>query len=152
MSIFNGIENAEIFERGKYLAGGFNGVVECQRTLTKETIKSGIGFIVEFKIIETNLPEEHAVGSRATWFQKMGDKTVAFPAVKAWASAMAGYHPHQKQEIENEVAPHLSETLAAATENETDNVFTGVAVRVSTETVITRNGREFTRHQWAPLS
>ena len=149
-NLFQGIEDAEIFEKGKYLAGGFFGKLECLRVLTKETIKSGTGFIVEFKVIESNMIEEHPVGSRATWFQKMADKTVAFPSIKAWASAMAGYGNHQKDEIEREVAPDLADALGQAADNETDNVFTGVSVRVETTTIMTRNGREFTRHDWMP--
>ena len=150
MGLFEGIEDAEIFERGKYLAGGFRGVLECQRTIAKETIKSGLGFIVEFNVIETNMPDAHPIGSRCTWFQKMSDKTVAWPAIKVWAAAMSGYGAHQKEEIEREVSPALKGLLNAATSSPADNDLVGIRVCVETEQVKTKNDKDFTRHTWAP--
>ena len=151
-NIFQGINDAEIFERGKYLEGGFRGRLECVRTLNKETRQSGTGFIVEFKVLESNMPDEHPVGSKCTWFQSLKNKTVAFPSIKEWAAAMAGYASHDVDGIEAEVAPHLADTLMQAVENETDNVFTGCAVRVETTMIKTRNDRDFTRHVWSPAS
>jgi hypothetical protein len=150
MGLFDNIGDAEIFERGKYLNGGFRGVLEVKRTIAKETIKSGIGFIVEFAIVETNMPDPHPVGSKATWFQKMSDKTVAFPSIKAFAAAVAGYESHQTAEIDDEVSPHLQALLQHATDNPADNDLVGQLVRVETEQVKTRNDRDFTRHTWGP--
>lgn len=152
MGLFDGIGDAEIFERGRYIKGGFRGVVEVTKTLAKQTRKSGVGFIVELKIVETNMPEEHPIGSKATWFQKMTDRDVAFPAIKAWAAACAGYEAHEKDKIEKEVAPHLSEALDNATTNPTDNDFVGVLLRLETEQIKTRNDRDFTRHEWSPYA
>lgn len=150
MGLFDGINEAEIFERGRFLPDNFRGVLEVKRTIAKETIRSGIGFIVEFEVIETNMPDQSPVGSKATWFQKMSDKTVAFPAIKAWAAACAGYEIHQKDDIEQEIAPHLADVLTHATDNPADNDFVGCLVRVETEQIKTRNDRDFTRHNWRP--
>lgn len=150
MGLFSGIQDAEIFERGRFLPGGFNGVLEVKRTIAKETIKSGVGFIVEFDVVESNL-DDVAIGSRCTWFQKMSDRTVALPSIKAWAAAVAGYHAHQRAEIENEVAPMLEQSLTHATDNPADNDFVGCMVRVQTDMIQTKNGRDFTRHDWQPF-
>lgn len=174
MSLFDGIQDAELFERGKFLSGKceackgkgvdsegkicqacegigkFRGVLEVKRTIAKETVRSGIGFIVEFEIVESNMRTAHPVGSKCTWFQKMSDKTVAFPAIKAWAAAVAGYQVHEREAIEADVSPMLEKTLTHATDNPADNDFVGVLVRVETEMIKTRNDKDFTRHDWQP--
>ena len=150
MGLWDGIESAEIFERGNYVVGGFNGVVMVMRTLGKETRSSGLAFIVELKVMSTNLPEEHPVGQKATWFQKMTDKSVAFPAIAAWAAACAGYQPHEKERIKADVFPHLRETMKHATDNPDDNSFIGVQLRLQTTMVTTKKGGDFTRYDFSP--
>lgn len=147
---WDGIGEAESFERGKYVPGDFVGVLEIKKTIMKETIKSGIGFIVEMQVIETNMPDAMPEGSACTWFQKMSDKTVAFPAIKSWAAAVAGYHSHDKAAIEAELAPELSNVMLMATDNPADNDFVGQTVRLETHMIKTRNGRDFTVHTWGP--
>lgn len=174
MGLFDGINEAELFERGKYLSGKceacggkgvtdegkicaacvglghFRGVLQVKRTLAKETLRSGVGFIVEFVVVESNMLGAHPLGSKCTWFQKMSDRTVAFPAIKAWAAAVAGYASHERDAIEADVAPHLQASLAHATDNPADNDFVGCRVGVEATQIMTRNDREFTRHEWSP--
>ncbi len=157
MGLFDGIGNAETFERGKFFPPGFRGVVRVERTIAKESVKSGLGFIAECRIIEVERPgvEGHekspvVVGEKRTWWQGMTDKTVAFPALKSWAAAMAGYSLDMKDEIEADVAPHLEALMQHATDNPADNDLVGQWVRVETEMVKTRNDRDFTRHMWEP--
>ena len=156
MGLFDGIGEAEIFTRGKYMPPGFRGVLEVKRTIAKETVKSGIGFIVEFEVIEVNRPgtKDHdlapvVVGEKRTWFQGMKDKTVAFPAIKEWAAAMAGYQMHEKEAIDDEVSPELQNILTHATDNPADNDFVGVRVSLDTSHKKTKNDRDFTVHAWA---
>lgn len=158
MGLFDGINEAELFERGRYLPPGFRGVLEVKRTIAKETVRSGIGFIVEFEVVRVDRPglEGHDLapvfqGEKRTWFQKMGDKTVAFPSIKAWAAAMSGYASHEKEAIENEVAPHLEGVLTHATDNPADNDFVGCRVEVETIAHKTKkSGSDFTIHNWIP--
>ncbi len=170
MGLFDGIGEAEIFERGKYFPPGFRGVLEVKRTIAKETVKSGIGFIVEFEVIEVARPgtgynagDEHndkivkhelapvVVGEKRTWFQGMNDKTVAFPSIKEWAAAVAGYNPGtDKDAIEAEVAPELSKELGVATDNPADNDFCGQYVCVETSHKLTKKKNDFTVHVWTP--
>lgn len=149
MGIFDGIGDAELFERGKFLVGNFRGLLEVKRTIAKETRNSGTGFIVEFEVHETNNPAEHAKGSKCTWFQKMGVDG-AQSSVKAWAAAVCGFASHEKDRIEKELSPHLAQTLEHATDNPADNDLTGQFVRVETMMVVTKKGNDFTRHDWSP--
>jgi len=152
MGLWDGIENAEIFERGNYIKPGFNGVVEIMRTIGKETRASGLAFIVELKIVQTNMPDDHPVGQKGTWFQKMTDRAVAFPAVAAWAAACAGYEPHEKERIKQDVMPHLRETMKHATDNPGDNDFIGAKLRLVTVGITTKKDADFTRYDFAPFN
>lgn len=168
MGLFDGINEAELFERGRYLPPGFRGVLEVKRTIAKETVRSGIGFIVEFEVVRVDRPGQgyndgdaannvprHELapvvrGEKRTWFQKMTDLNVAFPAIKAWAAAIAGYEMHEKEAIDAEVAPELEGAMNRATENPSDNDFVGCLVKLETEATKTGKGLDFTHHNWAP--
>lgn len=150
MGLFSGIEKAEISERGKYISPGFVGRLKVRKTLAKDSVKSGLAFIVEFDVLESNL-DEHPVGSSATWFQKMQDKTVAFPAIKAFVAAVAGFHPGDKAGIEAEIGPNMSTLLDDATENETSNALVGQEVKCETFSTKTKKGFDFTAHKWTPV-
>ena len=150
MGLWSGIADAELFERGKYLSANFIGEVEVEKTLVKTTRAIGDAFIVEMRVIETNMPDEHPVGQKVSWFQKLQDKDVAFPSIKAWAAACAGFHPNQKDEIEEEIEPLLEEMMEEATDKPDDNDFVGIRLHVETFKILTKNGRDFTRHNWEP--
>lgn len=152
MGSFNGLGKAPTFERGKYLPGGFKGNLQCKRTIEKDTRRSGKAFIVEFVVQTTNMPDEVPVGAKRTWFQKMVDMDVAFPAIKEWAIAMAGYTTDQKKEVEEELEEGLDDLMNHAVENPAENDFTDVVVYCETEQVTTQAGGDFTRHTWAPVS
>lgn len=149
MGVWDGIEDAETFERGNYIKGGFIGIVEVKKTLVKQTRASGPAFIVEMEVIETNM-EEHPVGQKVTWFQKLTDKDVAFPSVAEWAAAVGGIDPTDKKAVKEDVSPVLKEAMDQATESPTNNDFTGQRVRLQTAQVKTKNDRDFTRHTWMP--
>lgn len=149
MGLFDGIEEAEIFERGRFLPPGFVGVLEVKRTLAKDSIKSGVGFIVEFKVIESNL-ETVSVDSKATWWQGMKDRTVAFPSIKEFIAVLSGFERHQKKEIEAEVSPSIRSVLDHATKHPDDNDLIGCRICVETANKRTKNDRDFTMHLWSP--
>jgi hypothetical protein len=168
MGLFDGIDKAEVFERGRFFPPGFRGVVRVKRTISKETRASGIGFIVEFEVVRVDYPgkgynpgdadnnvTKHElspvlVGEKRTWFQKMSDKDVAFPAVLAWAAGLAGYASHEKDAIESCVAPGLGKDLNHATDNPAENGFTDLCVALATSDKKTKKGNDFTVHEWIP--
>jgi hypothetical protein len=148
--LWDGIGNAQLFDRGKYFTDGFNGLVEVRRTLAKATRASGLAFIVEMVVVETNLPEKHPVGWTGSWFQKMTDKDVAFSAILAWAAAMCGFSVTQRQEIDQQLKPHLQEIMTNATNNPETNPFVGKRVRLECTQKKTKNDRDFTRYDFSP--
>jgi hypothetical protein len=149
MGLWSGVNDADVFERGKYMKDGFIGKVRIKRTLAKETRKVGLAFIVELEIVTSNM-EEHPVGSKGTWFQKMTDKAVAFPAVKGFVTALFGYQPHQKEEIDADVAPNLEAILDHACQSEDDNHLTNMIVNLECVKIQTQKGFDFTRYDWSP--
>jgi hypothetical protein len=151
MGFFEGIEKAQISERGKYLPPNFAGTLKIKRTLYRETLKSGPAFIVEFEVVASNL-DTTPVGSECSWYQSLRDRTVADPAIKAFAAACAGYHRTQRAEIEAEVAPNLDEMLTDCCQSPDDNALTGTLVDVRTWTKKTQKGLDFTAHDWSPAA
>lgn len=149
-SIWDGIENAQIFDRGKYVKANFSGVIVVRSTIAKTTRAQGLAFIVEMEILETNMSEEHAVGSKATWFQKMSDKQVAFSAVLEWAAACIGVRANEKDRIESEVRPVIKELMDYATTNPTNNEFVGTKLRLDAVATKTKKDSDFTRYDFTP--
>lgn len=167
MGLFTGIEDADLFQRGKFLTPDFVGVLEVKKTLAFQTRKVGMAFIAEFTIIESNKPEgtlrtvvkdgeesmvpdAFPVGTKCTWFQKLADKDVAFPAIKSFVAALSGYQLSDKNKIDEELSPHLADLLDTCTESPEDNQLVGLRVDVITTGVVTKNNRDFTRHDWDP--
>ena len=151
MGLWDGIEDAELFERGVYLKPKFIGTVEVERTIVKATRAKGDAFIVEMRVIDTNMPEDHPVGQKVSWYQALKDKDIAFPAIKAWAAACAGYKTTQKDEIDEEVSPVLKDMMVLATDKPDANDFIGIQLHVETVLIKTKKDTDFTRHNWEPI-
>lgn len=148
-SLWEGIGNAEIYDRGKYFKPGFNGVVRVRKTLAKETRKSGMAFIVELEVEKTNMPDVHAIGSKGTWFVKLIDKDVAFPNIATWAAACCGVEG--RENIKKEVLPLLQALMEYATDHPDSNEFIDVRLGLSTEGVKTKADTDFTRYDFSPI-
>lgn len=151
MGLWSGLAKANMFEKGRYMKPDFSGIVEVRRTLVNEGRKHD-AFIVEFLIVTTNMEEEHPVGEKFTWYQKLTDKDTAFSAIKQWCAAMSGIHAHEKARIKDDLEPIIEEIMDEATENETDNMFIGLQVKLVTVQTTTRDGGPFTRYDWIPSS
>lgn len=150
--LWDGLEDAEIFERGKYMEANFIGIVEMKKTLAKETLKNGMAFIVEMEVIKTNMPDKHPEGQKVTWYQGLKDKTVAFPSIAAWAAACLGINPKGDKAKLKEVQPLLPEAMKEATDSPEDNPFIGVQLKLSTFMVKTKKGGDFTVYDFEPLA
>lgn len=153
-SVWAGIGNAEIFERGNYMKPNFVGVIRIKATRLKNTQKSGLGFICEMEVLESNMPAVHPIGSKTTWFQKMIDKNVAFPAVAAWAAACMGMDPNDKEGVKSQVLPILEQVMEIATDNPDNpeaNPFINSVTRLETVATVTKEEkRDFTRYDFTP--
>jgi len=149
MGNFGGIGKTELFERGVFLTPGGGYTLEIDTILLKETRKAGLAFIVEFKVLESTLPN-HAEGSKATWFQKMQDKDVAFPAITEFFIAL--YDIPRKGEDYDEFMESLEDVLDGVTEDleeGEEHPLKGKQIKCTTHTKLTKGkGVEFTVHNW----
>jgi hypothetical protein len=150
MGIWDGIEDAEIFDRGNYVKPGFHGTVEVKKTIAKNTRQSGLAFICEMVVLTTNMPEAHPIGQKVTWFVKLANKDTAFPNVAAWAAACAGFDPHDRENVKTNVMPLLKDLMNHATDNPDDNEFVGQKLKLETVATLTKDKRDFTRYDFMP--
>jgi hypothetical protein len=150
-ALWDGVDHAEIFERGRYFKGGFEGVIQVKRTIVKDTRKNGLAFIVEFEVLSSNMSEHHANGSKGTWYQGLRSKDIAFPEIAAWVAACAGYRRDQKTEIDEKVRPLIKEMLVEATLKPDENMFTNIKLQLRTYMKKTKErGVDFTVHEFEP--
>lgn len=151
MSLFQGIAEAEVFERGNYFEPGGKFRLMVNRILLKDTERSGMGFIVEFKVLESSLPDKHAVGSKGSWFQKMTDKKVALPAIKEFMSALCKVNlnnPEEKEEFNSSIEEILEEATKEYEGEAEDHPFHGMQIDLETWTKKTQKDVDFTVHKW----
>lgn len=146
-SLFDGIEDAEIYERGVYMSGGFDGEVEILKTIQNRSRKGDDAFIVDMRIVSGGTQKDPN-GAKRSWYVKHNDSFHG--NVKVWAAAIMGYESSDKEGIAEKVAPRLKNLLLKAVANPEDNKFIGRRVHLVTATIETRAGGEFTRHDWSP--
>ena len=147
--LWSGLKDAQTFDRGTYLNPG-DYTLKIVNCLTKQTQKSGEGFIVEFEVLESTNPL-HAVGSKCTWFQGLKNVQVSLGAIKEFLAAVYGYplnRPEYKARFEAEMNPQLEAIAAAASDGR--NILAGQIVKVNTTMVTTQQNKPFTRHTWTP--
>lgn len=151
MGIFEGLRNAPVFERGAFLGVGVYDLT-IERCLVKATRKSGDAFIVEFNITKSEGPGANPVGSKASWFQKLADKNIAFGAIKEFLYAALGYdYAKDKEKIAAEVDPKIEELMSEAVAPE-KNALKGVRVRCQVNMKKTQKGADFSMHTWSPMT
>lgn len=155
MGIFDGLAETELYEKGVYLAPGGRYKLEIVRILTKETRRSGLGFIVEFKVLEAGGAggEKHAPGSKATWFQKMVDKDIAFPAIKQFFVALLDIDmndPEAKEQFDRQVEEIVDEASSWEPVNSEDtHPLAGECIYCETYSKLTKKNVDFTVHNWS---
>ena len=146
MGIFDGLKDAKTYEKGSYLSAGAY-TLQIEKTIVKDTRKSGTGFIVEFKVIKSTC-KDHPVDTKATWFQGMKDKDVAFGAIKGFMLAVSGLdETRDKETIKNDFDPNIESLMDDAI---TKNALKGSVVDVQVVLKKTQKGLDFSVHNWLP--
>jgi hypothetical protein len=145
---------APIFERGNYFNNGHY-KLRLLRGLSKETQKSGIAFITEFEVLESDNPA-HPIGSKGTWFVKMGslqDKQIGSSNILEMMAALLGFDIKNRDhlsQIDQQLRPQLA-GLMTALETQGPAVLGGrETVSVECRTTLTKRNTEFTLHAWSP--
>lgn len=148
MGVFDGLRNATVFERGAFLTPGIYDLT-IERCLVKQTRKSGDGFIVEFAIDTSSGEGANAAGSKASWFQKLSDKNVAFGAIKEFVYAAMGFdYAKDKERIAKEIDPKIEEIMQEAISDK--NPMRGLKIRCQVNMKKTLKGGDFSVHTWSP--
>jgi len=145
MNTFRGLADVEVSGTGNYLSAGGTYLLEIRATEYITTRKSGDAFIVEFVVLEST-HEKHRVGSRATWFQSLRDKAVAFPSIKRFMCALFGVDTDGSTEESKSFLSQLEPLLTTACDNKA--MLRGFKIRCETVGVTTQKGLDFTRHDW----
>lgn len=153
----DGLAGAKLYETGTYLqmdkelGASAHFVLEVDRIVTKDTRKSGAGFIIETRVLSSSDPETDPVGSRRTVFIKMQDLDVALPNIKAFAYSVLGLDPRNpdhrtaiKEKIDPVIVP-----LVKGFCDEDKNPMRGKKFAVDTEVILTKQAqKKFTRHNF----
>ena len=151
MGNFGGIGEVEVYEKGAFLTAGGSYELEVRNVLLKDTERSGLGFIVEFRILEVigeDAERVHPVGAKGTWFQKMVDKKVALPSIKEFMLALMKVDkrdPDAMEEFNNGLEALLDE-ITEPVEAGNEHPLCGERIHCETYTKLTQKKVEFTVH------
>lgn len=145
------IGTAPIFERGNYFNPG-RYKLRLIRCLSKQTQKSGVAFITELEVLESDNPA-HPIGSKGTYFVKMANPQQGFSNILEMMAAFLGFditNPEHVRQIDQQLRPQLA-GLMTALESQGPAVLQGRdTVQVECRVTLTKAGREFTLHVWSP--
>lgn len=145
-SAFAGLQSAQVFEKGVFLETGVYSL-QIDKVILKDTRKSGSALIAEAIILESNNPK-YPVGSKASWFQSLRDKDVAFGAIKQFIYSVLGKElPRDKEEITTKIDPNIEALIVRAVE---ENCLRGAKVRVQVTNKKTQKGLDFSAHLFYP--
>lgn len=142
---FAGVGKAKTFESGNYLKPGKYRLA-VTKMLLKDTEKSGLAFITEFKVKESNNLKDHPIGSSATFFQKLENKTVAQSALKEFMLKLLRIDVKDEDQVA-QFESEIDTTMLEATE-EPGTMFEDTEIVVECFMVKTKKGLDFTKHRW----
>lgn len=145
------IGTAPIFERGNYFNPG-RYKLRLLRCLSKQTQKSGMAFIAEFEVLESDNPA-HPIGSKGTYFVKMANQQQAFSNVLEMMAAILGFdisNPEHINQINAQLRPQLAGLMTALETQGTAVLGGREVVSVECRIILTKSNTEFTLHVWAP--
>lgn len=144
MGLFDEIGSAKVNQGGVYFLPG---IYRCEivKVFTLKTRKREDVFIVECEIKESN-NEERKPGGRASWVVNL-KHDAALGNIKGFVAAANGIDPTNEAEVNEEVTAEAVELVCSD-----DNPLEGVEVMLEATNIKTRDNRDFTLHQWTPVS
>jgi hypothetical protein len=124
----------------------------------------GDRLVVEFKVLESSVPDQVPVGATRSWTVKWGDKQ-SLPDIKAFALAAAwptldGLSQREKDATATYLAyaaagPVIAGGAANVAREKLGGLegdpFVGLKARVTTKPSKTRAGHDFTKHRWSAV-
>lgn len=145
--LWEGLEDAPTFERGQFFSPGFQGLVKILRCMVKPTRKSGIQFLAEVEVLQTNRAED-PVGCQRVWFQGMQNRAVALPAIKAFQYAVLGLDGQDKDDAQKCAAVSAASKSLQNYACSEANGLQGFPVNLATLPHTKQDGGPFTLHNW----
>lgn len=148
---FSQIGTAPIFERGNYFNPG-RYKLRLLKCLSKQTQKSGVAFIAEFEVLESDNPA-HQIGSKGTFFVKMQQQQQAFSNILEMIVALLGFDIKNKEhvtQIDQQLRPQLPGLMTALETQGTVVLGGRDTVSVECRIKLTQRNTEFTLHAWSP--
>ena len=147
---FDGIENADVFERGSYLPPDGLYFLRVNKTLVKKTQRSGPAFIAEFTVLHST-HDDVREGQKKSWFQGLKDTNVAYPAILEFMAALLGIDKNDKEEFDDfkkGIRTILNEAGNYEGKDE-EHPLHGEVIKVSTWNKKTQQDKDFTIHDWS---
>lgn len=133
--LFSGMEKAQYFDSGKYVAPGLY-KTEVQRVKQGVTRQKRPFFVVEMKVLETS-NKEHPVGTDMTWMAML-DQDAALGNIKHFISIAAD------KPLEAVTEEDAEEAVAE------ENPFAGITLRVMAVNILTKAKKDFTKVKFLP--
>lgn len=131
MGIFDGIENAEHFDGGKYIQPGLY-LAEIIKVKQAKTRKARPFYVVELKVLESSNLKDHPISTNMSWMVML-DQDAALGNIKHFVS-VASETPIKEVQVAD-AEDSCSE----------ENPLQGVKLRVMAVNIKTRADKDFTK-------
>ena len=142
MSLFEGIEEAQVGQGGVYFLPG-KYVAKILKCITLKSRKREDLFIVECEVVESDVPERKP-GTRASWIVNF-KQDAALGNIKGFIAAANGINPGTEDLVREEVDSEVCEYSVSP-----ENPLAGILIRLVAVNKKTRAGGDFTLHLWEP--
>lgn len=151
MGMFDGLENAQVFEKGKNLPEDGAFLVRIVRIEAPPNLRKGPAYIAGFTVEEATPVDSAILGTEYRWYQGFQSQPEAAQgAVLEFLTALAGF---TMKEPGADVIRGQASALAKASCGAA-NPFAGMVVHVNTFVRPIKGGpnagKPFTVHQWRP--
>jgi hypothetical protein len=142
MSLFDGIEDAQVGQGGVYFLPG-KYLVKVLKCITLKSRKREDLFIVECEILESDCPDRKP-GSKASWIVNF-KQDAALGNIKGFIAAANGIDPGDESSVKEQVTMDICEYVVSD-----ENPLAGTPVGLVCVNKKTRAGSDFTLHMWEP--
>lgn len=142
MSLFDGIEDAQVGQGGVYFLPG-KYLVKVLKCITLKSRKREDLFIVECEILESDVPERKP-GTKASWIVNF-KQDAALGNIKGFIAAANGIDPGNESAVNEQVNMDICEYVVSD-----ENPLAGTPVGLVCVNKKTRAGSDFTLHMWEP--
>lgn len=171
-ALFKGMQSAPVYNRGNWMSEGEYEVAIKSIKAQASTKKRGETFFAcEFRVVKvfrTMAPEKNRVDSSGTWLPNFKLQST-FGNIKQLMFAILGVNGADVPETdvdqhelatllamagcgsENGIAGLRQEKFGLGADVEVNDLIAGTHVRLTTVQIKTKEGADYTRHDWAPV-